>query len=109
MTRVGIEEQIQTDDGRKVSSHKKVPKSSRVTSMLTNVGKGVLMTKNVGDGFFQFCQNLLYFNVGIGNQHSKDAINIEKFTKNDRSTSLSPTSMNTNIRVTSFRKFESYF
>ena len=38
MTRVGIEEQIQTDDGRKVSS--------RVTSMLlTDVGKGVLMTK----------------------------------------------------------------
>lgn len=46
MTRVGIEEQIQTDDGRKVSSHKKVPKSSRVTSMLlTDVGKGVLITK----------------------------------------------------------------
>ena len=30
MTRVDIEEQIQADDGRKVSSHKMAPKSSRV-------------------------------------------------------------------------------
>ena len=30
MTRVDIEEQIQADDGGKVSSHKMAPKSSRV-------------------------------------------------------------------------------
>ena len=36
MTRVDIEEQIQADDGRKVSSHKMAPKSSYVLNGQAN-------------------------------------------------------------------------
>ena len=100
MTRVGIEEQ--TDDGRKVSSHKMAPKSSRVTSMLLTDRGGCIDDnyKMLVTIFAIFVKTYYLFTLASITNIRKMSSTSKKFTQNYKLTSLSPISL---------RKFESYF